>query len=132
MIDEEGNETEESGGPAPDERALAPLAALFNGVLQKREGALLKGIEAQIALLAETPDRSNVGRVVEDGDGTREERTIVSRNQPTDPLYRGLHRQHPEQREARSPNLDHWNAVWLRAFMRHDHVEMRLAEAKSN
>ncbi len=132
--DKDGKEIEEidEGAVAPDERALAPLVAVFDGVLKKREDNLLKGIEAQIALLAETPDRSNVGRVVEDGEGTREERTIVSRHQPTDPLYRGLHRQHPEQREARSPNLDHWNAVWLRAFLRHDHVEMRLAEAKSN
>jgi len=117
-----------------DERVLAPVAALFNAVLEKREKGLIKGIEEQIALLAETPDRSKVASIAKDGPVGRDrsEGPIVSRYQPTDGLYRSLYRAEPHMKECRTADLDHWNATWLRAYLQHDIVNMRMSEAKSN
>jgi HK97 family phage major capsid protein len=111
-----------------DDKALAPIAADFNAVLQKREGKLLDGIREQIALLAETPNRKVADEIAEG----RDERPIVSRWQPTDPLYRSLYAQHPYMKEHRTPDLDHWNATWLRAYLKRDHTMQKLAEAKGN
>jgi HK97 family phage major capsid protein len=124
-MDEPKVETPLSG----DDKALAPIAALFNTVLEKREALALRGIEEQIALLAETPDR---GVVEEINRGKPDERPIVSRYQPTDPLYRSLHNQKPYLKEVRTPDLDHWNSVWLRSFLARDMASQKMAEAKSN
>lgn len=112
-----------------DDKALAPIAALFNAVLEKREAMALEGIAQQIAQLAETPNRNVVEEI---NRGKPEERPIVSRWQPTDPLYRSLHTRQPYLKEVRTPDLDHWNATWLRAWLHHDQVGMKMAEAKSN
>jgi HK97 family phage major capsid protein len=122
--------TQPKGGEDP---RLAPLAALFNGVLEKREEAFLNGLGEQIALLGATPDRTEAADITPDGPvQSRGERTIVSRHQPTDPLYRSLHTRQPYLKEVRTPDLDHWNSEWLRAYLAHDSVNMKMAEAKSN
>ncbi|GAF69424.1 unnamed protein product, partial [marine sediment metagenome] len=87
-----------------------------------------------VALLANTPDRAPL--VAIEGDRDRPEPVhsngVVSRHQPTDPLYRSLHRQKPHFATARTADQDHWNAEWLRAFLNGDIVTQRLAEAKGN
>jgi len=127
------NPTAGTPDPAePDDRVLAPIAALFNGVLEKREGAILKGIEDQIALLADTPERQVAGVITPDGPVEQNRGTIVSLRQPTDGLYRELHTRQPHLKEHRTADLDHWNAEWLRGYLLHDTIRMRMATAKSN
>ena len=118
----------------PDGATEAMLAAMVDGVLRKRETALVAGIEKQINLLAETPDRSDAARITPDGPvrADRGNGSIVSRYQPTDTLYRSLHRQKPHYRTARTPDQDHWNSEWLRAFLRGDIVTQRMAAAKGD
>ena len=114
----------------PGDKTLAPIAALFNAVLEKREAGILARIETQIAKLADTTDRSHVPdltRVADNDSGT-----IVSRNQPTDPLYRDLLRASPQYKGARDPDQDHWNATWLRALGDNDQVMMKMAAAKGD
>lgn len=125
-------EIEETIEHPGDDKVLAPLAAIFNSVLEKREAGIIEGIEKQITLLAE-PDRSSLSEVTPEGPVEHRNRgTIVSRNQPTDPLYRTLYRTRPDMKEVRTPDTDHWNAEWLRAYLRRDHVTMKMAEAKGN
>jgi HK97 family phage major capsid protein len=117
-----------------DEKALAPIAAIFNAALEKREEVLLKGLSEQVALLGATPDRGTAAEIQPEGP-VRPERgngSLVSYSQPTDPLYRSLHARKPQYREVRTPDLDHWNATWLKAFLARDMTTMRMAEAKSN
>lgn len=115
----------------PDDKQTAPIAALFNAVLEKREKSMLKGIEEQIALLG-APDRTVAEEITPEGPAKERVERIVSRNQPTDPLYRELHSQYPEMREARTPDTDHWNAEWLRAYLHNDRVGMKTAAVKAN
>ena len=116
-----------------DGKVFAPIAAQIGAVIERRERNTLEGLSAEIAKLALTPDRSDVAEVV-DGGRVHPERvnTVVAYRQPTDPLYRQLHTQHPAMREARTPDQDHWNAHWLRAWLNHDHVSMRMAAAKAD
>jgi len=91
---------------------------------------MLKGIEAQLALLA---TQSGDGGPVRDAsriDDTRQER-IVSRYQPNDSLYRSLHATTPWFKDLRTPDLDHWNATWLRGFIANDVATMKMATVKS-
>lgn len=120
--------------PMVDDKTLAPIAALFNTVLAKREKAFLDGVESQIAVLADTPDRTVAESISDDGPvgADRGNASIVSRNQPIDPLYRQLVTQSPHYAEARTPDLDHWNAVWLRGLAFNDQLAMRTAKAKSD
>lgn len=130
--------TDPAAVPDGMDKVLAPLAALFNAKMEKREIALIEGIGREIALLGGTPDpndRNTVGEIVDGNANRHDDRgngSIVSRWQPTDPLYRQLHRQYPEMREARTPDTDHWNSEWLRAYLLRDMVGMRMAEAKGN
>jgi HK97 family phage major capsid protein len=129
-MDDETTTTPKEG----EDPRLAPLAALFNGVLEKREEAFLNGLGEQIALLGATPDRTEAADLTPDGPvrSDRGNGSIVSRHQPTDPLYRTLHRQKPYLAEVRTPDIDHWNSEWLRAYLIRDSVNMKMAEAKSN
>lgn len=68
------------------------------------------------------------------GSGQSREDRLVSRNQPTTPLYRTLHRAEPSMIECRTPDLDYWNTRWLQSWMVNNHAEMarcqdKLAEA---
>jgi HK97 family phage major capsid protein len=119
--------------PEVDDKTFAPIAAQIASVIAARERNTLEGLSNEIAKLAGTPERENAPSPAPDG-LVRPERAgqVVAYRQPTDPLYRQLHAQHPEQREARTPDTDHWGAVWLRAYLKHDHVTMRMAEAKGN
>jgi HK97 family phage major capsid protein len=110
---------------------VAPLAALVNGVLEKREKALVDDIARQISTLAETPDRSVLDEITPE-DGSPKDERIISRTQPVDGLYRGLHRTSPEYEKARTPDQDHWNATWLRAVKDGDRPQMALARTMSD
>ena len=119
----------------PENPQVAPIAALVNHIVREREERNLEDLKHNIALLAKTPHREVAAEISSDGPVGRADRgngSIVSRYQPTDPLYRSLHAQRPYMRELRTPDLDHWNAEWLRAFCRRDSVGMQTAEAKSN
>lgn len=124
--------SDEKTTPAADDKQLAPLAALFNSVLEKREAGILKGLEGQIAVLAEPSPEPEVKEVLRGSPVERGNGGVVSRNQPTDPLYRSLHAREPWMRDYRSPDLDHWHAEWLRGYLRGDTTQQKMAEAKSN
>jgi HK97 family phage major capsid protein len=119
--------------PKPDERVTSVLAAMVNGVLEKREAALIADIGEQITRLGTTPDRKLAGevntpqKVVERGNGS-----VLSRWQPTDSLYRTLLACEPQYKGVRDPDQDHWNIEWLRALKANDVMMMRMAEQKSN
>jgi HK97 family phage major capsid protein len=126
---------EEKTGKNQENPKIAEIAAIFNSVLAQREQQNLSDLKHNIALLANKPDRSTVAEIVADGPVEKAGRGnggIVSRYQPTDPLYRTLHARKPYMRDLRTPDLDHWNSEWLRAFCRRDSVGMQTAEAKSN
>lgn len=127
-------ETREAVLPAElDDKAFAPIAAQIGDIIETRERNTLAGLSAELAKLAGTPDRGNVSKISEDGPvKTDRSERIVSRDQPTDPLYRQLHASNPEQKEARTPDTDYWNALWLRAYLGKDHTTMRMAAAKGN
>ncbi len=116
-----------------DDKVFAPIAAMFNAVLEKREKNFIGQLEQQVALMGE-PERGTAAQIATDGPvvSERGNGSIVSRHQPTDPLYRSLHKREPHMAEVRTPDLDHWNSEWLRAFTMHDTVGMKTAVAKSN
>ncbi len=114
------------------DKAVATITTLFNAVLEKREQDQLGALERDLSLLAQTPDNTDLNRIDPSADTKEPVRSVVSRHQPTDPLYRTLHATRPSMREARTPDLDHWNAVWLRAYLQRDQATMKLAEAKGN
>jgi HK97 family phage major capsid protein len=125
---------EVTGATPAEEKALAPLAGLFNSMLEKREAGMLQKLTKQIETLGATPDRSDAKDIVPDGP-VRPERGnggIVSRNQPTDPLYRSLLAREPQYKGVRDPDQDHWNIEWLRAMKANDVTQMRVARAKSD
>jgi HK97 family phage major capsid protein len=117
-----------------DDPRTVPLAAQIKDVLDKRENDLLDGLGRQIAMLAETPDRSIVSKITQDGPVSREtdNTPIISRNQPTDSLYRTLLRTEPWFKGARDPDQDHWNVQWLLALKNGDITMQKMARAKSD
>ena len=131
---EEIEETERTEGtdlPLDDAKVISPIASLFNAVMQKKEAKRFAQLESEIAKLAGEPeDNPAVDEAKRLGDKANE-RTI-SRNQPTDPLYRNLHRTQPAYKEVRTPDLDHWNIQWLRGFLSRDVAQMKMATAKAN
>ena len=125
---EEGIEGEE---PVIDKR-LAPLAAKLDAVMGRREEAILEDFGKEIDLLA-VPQRERAPKIAPDGPAINDRSEgIVSRNQPSDSLYRTLHNKHPHFKECRTADLDHWNAEWLKAYWQHDYVTMRMAAAKAD
>jgi HK97 family phage major capsid protein len=129
-MDETTDSTETTETQQEDKR-LAPIASLMGAVLEKREANFLAGLEREIALLGVTPeDKPEVKAAQRAASGENER--IISRHQPTDPLYRNLHRTQPAYREVRTPDLDHWNTQWLRGFLARDMATMKMATAKAN
>ena len=104
------------------------ITELFQDAMNQRRKADLAAIADSIAGLSK-PDRASVADVIDDAGNTRDE-PIVSRHQPTDTLYRTLYQQRPAMKEARTPDLDHWNAKWLRSFLVGDRVGMQVAKSK--
>lgn len=117
--------------PLDDAKKVTPIASLFNAVLEKREAKRLAQLESEIAKLAGEPeDNPAVDEAKRIADQTNER--IISRHQPTDPLYRNLHRTQPAYKDVRTPDLDHWNIQWLRGFLSRDMAQMKMAAAKAN
>jgi HK97 family phage major capsid protein len=116
----------ESQDWAANDPALEAIGTNLSSVITRREERLLAGLNRRISQIAEEPQRDTLEKV-EEG---RVERPIVSRHQPTDPLYRSLHLKQPHMKEVRTPELDHWNSFWLRAYLVKDIVNMRMAAAK--
>jgi HK97 family phage major capsid protein len=117
-------------------KGVTGVAEIINAVIAKREKKNLEDIATEVSLLAETPDRSTLKAIegerrgpepVERGNGG-----IVSRNQPTDPLYHRLYQRAPEYRGVRDPDQDHWNIAWLLALRANDTIGMKTARVKSN
>lgn len=114
----------------PDERERDgndEMELLMRDVLGKRDDVLRGEFKKSILGLLK-PERDDVEDVLPDTE--RDEHTIVSRTQPTDPLYYRLHRDNPRLKEWRTPDLDHWNAQWLRGFINRDRAKQELAEQK--
>lgn len=120
--------------PTPEDPKTAVLAAQLQGVIEVREERLLDGLGRQIALLAETPDRSVAAKINPDGpvEPVRPDGRVVSRNQPMDNLYRTLLRAKPQFKGARDPDQDHWNNQWLVGLRTHDIPLQKLATVKAD
>lgn len=94
--------------------------------LDKRDKLEEERWKSRLAKLSE-PDREPVSDVLDviDEHARRTTRPHsdpdseirISRNQPTDPLYERLYARHPCLKAWRTPDLDHWNAQWMRAFV---------------
>ncbi len=114
-----------------DAKVISPVVSLFATVLQKKEAKRFAQLEAEIAKLAlepeDNPAVSDARRVSDNGS-----EPIISRHQPSDPLYRTLHRTQPHFKEVRTPDLDHWNTQWLFGFLSRDMAQMKMAAAKAN
>ncbi len=96
-------------------------------VLQKRDNTLRGELKSSILGLLK-PEREEVADILPDTE--RDEPTIVSRTQPTDPLYHRLHRENPRLKEWRTPDLDWWNVQWLRGFIFKDRSKQEYALEK--
>jgi len=120
--------------PPEDDNKTSALAAMVNSVLAKREEQLIEGIGRQIAVLAETPDRTNVSDLTPDGpvETNRSEGRIVTRSQPEDALYRNLLRAKPYFKGSRDPDQDHWNNQWLTGLRTNDVALQRMARVKAD
>lgn len=131
MPTEETEKTEEIKLSLDDEKVISPIASLFNTVLQKKEAKRLAQLESEIAKLAAEPeDNPAVKEATRIADRANEQ--IINRHQPTDPLYRNLHRTQPAYKDVRTPDLDHWNISWLRGFLSRDTAHMKMAASKAN
>ncbi len=108
--------------------AANEIKLLFADAIAQRRQADLKAIADSIAGLAK-PRTETVEDVLPGNEQTRQE-PIITRNQPSDQLYRTLYAQSPNMRDARTPDLDHWNVQWLKAFLRNDRVAMQVAKSK--
>ena len=118
-----------------DDKQLAPIAALFNSVLEKRETQILSGIETELAKLATIPERDLAERLMPQPPNPAVERgngSVISRHQPTDVLYRNLHRTEPAYAKVRDPDQDHWNVEWLKALRDGDKAGQKMARVKSD
>lgn len=117
----------------PEDKQTAPLVALFNTMLDKRESSLLQSIEKQVASLGERKPPPEVREVLDDNGQPKAKPVergnggLISRNQPTDPLYRRM----PEEvREYRNADTDYWMAQWIRGDSAKDPAVKALAAAK--
>lgn len=124
-------QVEETQTTLEDEKVISPIASLFNTVLKKKEAKRLAQLESEIAKLAAEPEDNPAVKDAQRIADQKNER-IISRHQPTDPLYRNLHRTQPAYKDVRTPDLDHWNIQWLRGFLSHDVAHMKMAAAKAN
>jgi hypothetical protein len=131
MTDQDNNE-----GTPPVTEGVTGVAAIIKAVIDKRERKTLEDIGNEVLMLEGQRDRTPLAaiegdrtepRLVERGNGG-----LVSRRQPTDPLYRNLYRANPEYEFARTPDQDHWNVQWLRALRDNDRPAMQVARVKGN
>jgi HK97 family phage major capsid protein len=128
--------TKRDEGKPPVNKGVTGVATIINAVIEKREKKNLEDIANEVALLADTPDRSSLVAIEGEGRGPqpveRGNGGIVSRNQPTDPLYRGLLQREPRYAGVRDADQDYWNIQWLRAVRTNDVVLQKTARAKSD
>ncbi len=109
---------------------VAPIAALFNNILEKREEKLLEELTFEVAQLYDTradDPATDAAASISD----RATPDLVSRHQPVDVLYRQMHTKEPWYKDVRTPDLDHWNSMWLRAWLSGDQFTMRMAATKA-
>lgn len=132
MKDENGNEIEVK---PPVNKGVTQVATMITAAIRQNEEQNLKELASEVALMAASPDRSAAALIHEDGPVQpvgRGNGGIVSRSQPTDPLYRTYLRQHPQYAEVRDADQDHWNIEWLRGIRSNDVVLQQTARVKSN
>jgi len=122
---EEGERTEGEPKSAGGEG----IASLFATALENREAAVLEEMRSEIAKLGQPRRAVSTTRPSTPSRGSDH---VVSRNQPTDPLYRALYRKNAELREVRTPDLDHWGAKWFQGLVARDRTLMQLAKDKLN
>lgn len=117
------------------DHALTAVATIMQSAIEKREKKMLEGLAHELALVGGDVDRSIVSTVEGDraqAEPARGNGSVVSRNQPLDPLYRNLLSREPQYKGARDADQDYWNAQWLRALHRNDQMAMQAAKAKGN
>lgn len=127
-----------------DKHAIDPgLAGIIEDVLDQRDIAMRESVKSTLAALAQ-PNRAAHADILDAAagnqeqesvaaeEGQRKQRTVVSRHQPTDMLYRNLFRKNPALSDCRSPEMDHWNHQWLIGILNHDRAQQRLAFDKAN
>jgi len=118
--------------PVEDSQVDPGLAAIIGEVLDARDARQREAVKSTLAALAK-PDRTIAERIdpTPSGDAS-EPGPIVSRNQPTDPLYSRLHRDQPNLSDYRNADLDHWNAEFLRGMVTRDRSRQQVARDKAH
>ncbi|MCI0545748.1 MAG: hypothetical protein L0027_00510, partial [Candidatus Rokubacteria bacterium] len=129
-----------AAAPAPAAPvAIDPgLAAVIEDVLDRRDARQRENVITTLAALAE-PRREPFRDVLPQGPGgdgrpdpgqPRIEpglRSVVSRYQPSDSLYRSLYRENRAYEGCRTPEIDHWCHQWLLGLVLRDRAHERLA-----
>lgn len=131
-MNEQNTDTQDTADAPID----AGLASIIEDVFDERDAQLRETVKNTIAELAR-PRRQRFAQVLPNGQGDRAEdrggdRSIVSREQPTDSLYRKLYAKSPAMRDCRTAELDHWNHQWLLGILNKDQLAVRMAFDKAN
>lgn len=105
---------------------LTGVGHLLREVISKRDAQKMSEFKSLIAGLA-APDEKTVVETKR-----TEERTIVSRHQPTDRLYERLYQSQPEMKQWRSPDLDHQYKEWILGLVQRDGARRLAAEERMN
>ncbi len=116
---------------SPADGGVKGVAAIITNAIATRENQTLEALATEVQLMASAPNRAPLAAIEGERDKAepvqRGNGGIVSRCQPSDPLYRTLLRGQPQYKGARDPDQDHWNAEWLRALRRNDRVALAVA-----
>lgn len=110
------------------------LAGIIEDVLDQRDLRTRERVKSTLAALAQ-PDRRAYDEILTPGPAgnpSEPERTVVSRHQPTDLLYRRLYTKIPALRDCRSPEMDYWNHQWIIGMLDRDRARMQLGFDKAN
>ena len=129
-MDENIVETTEENPPV-ENPGEGEIESLFSQMLEKRDAERQARLRKAILELSE-PQTETLDRLEGTQEGGTPERKAasgvrISRTQPTDPLYERLFRKNPALKGHRSPDLDHWNAHWLRAYVGRNQLEQQRA-----
>ena len=107
---------------------LEGLQSVLASEREAQSAEFAKVVDSKIEALR-SPDRSVVTELgIGNSDpGEQSSEVRVSRNQPTDPLYRNLYNEKPAVREFRNADRDHWIAYWIRGLTQKNREAMAIA-----
>lgn len=107
------------------------LASIIEDVFDQRDAQMREKVLGTLSALAK-PNRKNFEGVLPDGEDGRQSRVEISREQPTDVLYRKIYSRSPALKDCRTAELDHWNHQWILGLLNKDRAQQRVAYDKAN